>query len=213
MPWFYYVVRVIVRILLLLFTDLEVRGKENIPSEGAVIVVANHLNNADSPILGASLGRKAVFMAKKELFRSRFSSYFIRSIGAFPVHRGQLDRKALRQANRVLARGLALIMFPEGSRSKNAQLQPALPGSALIALRNGTPILPVGIVGTEKIKGIAWLLHRPKVIVNIGRPFSLSPRGSRLTKVELAELTTSVMVRIAELLPPEYRGHYMEQRN
>ena len=213
MLWFYDVVRVMVRMLLLLFTDWQVRGRENTPSEGAVIVVANHINLTDPPILGVSLGRKTVFMAKKEIFRSRFLSYFLRGCGVFPVHRGRLDREAMRQASKVLTKGLALIVFPEGSRSKNTQLQPAFPGSALIALRNDVPILPVGIAGTEKIRGIAWLLRRPRVIVNIGHPFFLAPAGSKLTKVELAGLTDSMMARIAELLPLEYRGHYAEPRN
>lgn len=213
MLWFYDVVRVMVRMLLLLFTDCQVRGRENIPNEGAVIIVANHINLTDPPILGVSLGRKTVFMAKKEVFRSRFLSYFLRGCGVFPVHRGRLDRGAMRQASKVLTEGLALIVFPEGSRSKNTQLQPAFPGSALIALRNGVPILPIGITGTEKIKGIAWLLRRPRVILNIGHPFFLSPAGSKLTKVELAGLTDSMMARIAELLPLEYRGHYAEPRN
>ncbi len=213
MSWYYYVARVTVRMLLLLFTDLQVRGRENIPGEGGVIVVANHLNNADPPLLGVNLGRRAVFMAKRGLFRSRLSSYFIRSLGAFPVQRGRLNREALRQANQVLTKGLALIVFPEGRRSKNAQLQPAFPGAALIAFRSGAPILPVGITGTEKIRGIAWLLRRPKVVINIGQPFSLPPASSKLTKVELAGLTNSIMARIAELLPLEYRGHYGGQRN
>ena len=213
MPGFYYVVRVIVKTLLPLLTNWQVRGKENVPSEGAVIVVANHLNLADPPVLGASLGRKVVFMAKRELFRSRLSSYFIRGLGAFPAQRGQLAREAMRQANQVLVNSLALVVFPEGSRSKNAQLQPAFSGSALIALRNGIPILPVGITGTEKIRGAAWFLHRPKITVNIGCPFSLPPLGSKLTKVELSELTDYIMGRIAELLPPEYRGDYAGQVN
>ena len=212
MPWFYYVVRVIVKTLLLLLTNWQVRGKENVPSEGAVIVVANHLNLADPLVLGASLGRKVAFMAKRELFHSRVSRYFVRGLGAFSAQRGQLAREALRQASQVLANSLALAVFPEGSRSKNAQLQSAFPGSALIALRNGIPILPVGITGTEKIKGAAWFLHRPKITVNIGRPFSLPPVGSKLARAELAELTNSIMGRIAELLPPEYRGNYVGQR-
>jgi len=213
MPLFYYVVRVIVKTLLPLLTNWQVRGKENVPSEGAVIVVANHLNLADPPVLGASLGRKVVFMAKRELFHSRLSSYFVRGLGAFPVQRGELARGTLRQANQVLVNSLALVVFPEGGRSKNAQLQSAFPGSALIALRNGIPILPVGITGTEKIKGAAWFLHRPKITVNIGRPFSPPSVGSKLTKAELTEFTDYIMGRIAELLPPEYRGNYAEQRN
>ncbi|MBA7507369.1 Bifunctional protein Aas [subsurface metagenome] len=202
-----------VRMLLLLLTRWRVRGRENVPSQGPLLVVANHLNLADPPLLWVSLGRKALFMAKEELFRFRFSGYFIRGFGAFPVHRGQLDRKALRQAEQVLANGMALITFPEGTRSKSGQLQPAFSGSALIALHSGVPILPVGIAGTERIKGVAWLLRRPRIAVNIGQPFHLPPASSKLTKVELARLTNYMMGRIAELLPQEYRGNYAEQGN
>jgi len=145
-------------------------------------------------------------MAKEELFRSRFLSYFIRGFGAFPVHRGRLDKQAFRQADQLLVQGLALVMFPEGKRSKSAQLQPASSGSALIALRSGAPILPVGITGTEKIKGMTWILRRPQITVNIGRPFYLPSVSSKLTKVELAQLTNSIMAEIAELLPLGYRG-------
>ena len=210
-PWFYYVGRVLVRITLFLFTHWQVRGRENIPSQGPVLVVVNHLNLADPPLVSVSLGRKAVFMAKEELFRSRFSSYFIGSFGAFPVHRGQLDRKALRQADKVLADGLALIMFPEATRSKTTQLQPAFPGSALIALRSGAPILPVAITGTERIKGVTWILHRPRLTVTIGPPFHLPEVNDKVTKTKLAKLTNIIMGHISELLPAEYRGTYTEQ--
>ena len=212
MPWFYYVAKLLVRMLLLL-TRWRVTGIENVPSQGPVLVVANHLNLADPPLLFVSLGRKVVFMAKEEVFRSRFIGYFIRGFGAFPVHRGQLDRKALRQADQLLANGMALVTFPEGTRSKSAQLQPAFPGSALIALHSGVLILPVGITGTERIKGVAWLLRRPQITVNIGHPFHLPPVSGKLTKVELARLTDYMMGRIAELLPLEYRGNYAGQGN
>lgn len=215
MSWFYYISKniskLLMRMILRLFTNWQVRGKENVPKVGAVIVVANHLNNADPPLLGVSLKRKMIFMAKEELFRSRFSRCFIRSFGAFPVQRGKLDRKALRQADKALTEGLALVMFPEGARSKDAQLQPAFHGSALIASRCGVPILPIGITGTEKIKGLAWLLRRPAITVNIGHAFNLPPVDGRLTKATLTELTSIVMKRIAELLPPEYQESYIEQ--
>jgi 1-acyl-sn-glycerol-3-phosphate acyltransferase len=214
LPWFYYAARGLVRMLFSLLTRWQVKGKENVPSQGPLLVVANHLNLSDPPLLGVSLGRKAIFMAKEELFRSRLSAYFIGSFGSFPVHRGKLDREAIRQAQQVLAKGVALVMFPEASRSKSAQLQPAFPGSVLIASRSGVPILPVGISGTEKIKGLFWILRRPRITVNIGRPFYLPPADSKLTKVELAEQTYFMMERVAELLPPEYRGVYgRETRN
>jgi 1-acyl-sn-glycerol-3-phosphate acyltransferase len=209
--WFYYVGRLLMKLVLLLLTRWRVRGRDNIPGEGPLLIVANHLNLADPPLLSVSLSRKVVFMAKEELFRSRFSGYFVRSFGAFPVHRGQMDREALRQAKRVLADGLALVMFPEATRSRNAQLQSAFPGSALIALRSGVPILPVGITGTEKIEGVAWILRRPVITVNIGHPFYLPSVNSRLTRVEMTKLTNFIMERIAELLPPEYRGNYARE--
>ena len=197
------------RMLLLLLARYYVRGRENIPRHGPLLVVANHINLADPPLLGISLSRKVMFMAKEELFRSRFLAYFVRGFGSFPVQRGRLDKKALRQAEQLLSQGLALVMFPEGTRSSDAQLQPAFPGSALIASRNNVPILPVGITGTEKIKGVAWLLRRPQIIVNIGQPFYLPSGSSKSKKAKLAELTNSIMEHIAELLPLEYRGNYV----
>lgn len=189
----------------------QVRGKENVPKKGPLIVVANHFNLTDPILLAVSLGRKAMFMAKEELFRSKLLGYIMHNLGSFPVHKGRFDRKAIRQAQQVLARGKALIIFPEGSRSMNAQLQPALSGSVLIALRSGVPILPVAIAGTEKIKGVTSVLRRPQVTINIGHPFYLPPINNRLTKETRAELTNFVMQRIAELLPPEYHGNYAEQ--
>ena len=208
MPWFYYVGRAIVRMALVLLTRWRVKGRENVPSQGPLLVVANHLHLADPPLVAVSLGRKVIFMAKKELFYSKVIGYFIRGFGAFPVHRGQLDRKALREADQVFAGGLALVMFPEGMRSRSGRLRHAFPGSALIAAHSGVPVLPVGITGTEKIRGRAWILRRPQITVNIGHPFYLPPTSSKLTKVELAKLTNSIMGRIAELLPPEYCGDY-----
>jgi len=152
-------------------------------------------------------------MAKKELFRPRLGGYFVRGFGAFPVQRGQLDRQAMRQAYRVLAEGRALAMFPEGTRSLTGKLQPGLPGSALVALRSGAPILPVGIFGTEKIKGVAWIWHRPRITVNVGPSFHLPPASRRPTRAELNGLTDFIMRRIAELLPAEYRGDYGDKES
>ncbi len=195
------------RILLLLLTDCRVRGRENVPGKGPLLVVANHLSMVDPPLLGASISRKTIFMAKEELFRSRLTGYFVRSFGAFPVRRGRIHMEALRQANRILAESTALVMFPEGTRSKNARLQSAFPGSALIALSNGIPVLPVGIAGTANIKGKTWLLRRPRITVNIGHPFNPPPATGESTRAELSRFTVSIMEHIAELLPPEYRGN------
>lgn len=208
MPWFYYIARGLLIGLFKLLTRWQVKGKENVPKEGPVLVVANHLNLADPPLLGVSLNRKVIFMAKEELFRSFLGAYFVSGLGSFPVHRGKLDREALRRSQRVLDDSLALAMFPEAARSRGAKLKKAMPGSALIACRSGVPILPVGITGTEHIKGSGWLFSRPRLTVNIGRPFSLPPVEGKLTREKLVEYTDLIMQRIAELLPLQYRGVY-----
>jgi 1-acyl-sn-glycerol-3-phosphate acyltransferase len=163
---------------------------------------------ADPPLLNISLEREVTFMAKAKLFRFKLFGYFIRGLGAFPVHQSSPDRKALRQAEQVLAQGSILIVFPEGRRSRNAKLQRSFSGPALIAVRSGAPILPVGITGTEKIAKEAWLLRRSRITVNIGHPFHLPPVEGRLTSRKLDELTRCIMEHVAELLPAEYQGIY-----
>ena len=208
MACLYYAAREIARILLLLLTNRRVRGRDNVPERGPLLIAANHLHLADPPILSSSLSRRVMFMAKEELFRPRLAGYLLRKLGAFPVKKGQLNRGAFQWADQLLTQGLVLAAFPEGSRSKDAQLQPAFSGMALIASRSGVPVLPVGITGTENMRGMVWFFRRPRVTVNIGRPFHLPPLSDRLTKVELTELTDTMMERIAELLPKKYRGNY-----
>lgn len=213
MPWFYRVCRVIASILFRLLTRWQVKGRENVPSHGPLLVVANHLSLADVPLLGVSFDRRLVFMAKVNLFRYPLISYLVRLFGSIPVHRGKPDREALRRAVRLLADGQALAMFPEGTRGRTGQLHRAFPGSALIASHSGATILPVGISGTERISRLAWRLRRPQITVNIGSPLRLPPTQGKLTKSELAARTELIMGRIAELLPTEYRGSYTVRKN
>ena len=208
MTVFYYLETLIAKILLRLLTRREVRGRENVPVEGPLIVVANHLSLADPPILAASLQRRIVFMAKEESFRHPLEGPLVRGFRAFPVRRGQLDRRALRSAQQVLGEGLALGMFPEGTRSRTAQLQAGQPGTALIALRSGAPVLPVALTGTEKVLGPRLLYGRLRITVTVGKPFSLSPVDGRLTKAQLASATEVIMAHMAELLPESYKGVY-----
>lgn len=198
------------RILFLLFTRYRVTGQDNVPPDGPLLIVANHLSSADQYLLYFTIKRKMMFMAKEELFRSPLIGILARGFGAFPVYREGIDRKTLSEAYRALDNGFALAMFPEGARSKTAQLRPAMPGSALIALDKNVPILPVGIAGVEaREKGLLWsLFHRPRVAVNIGRPFTLPVTHQTPTKKKLAELADLIMEHIARLLPPEYRGYY-----
>ena len=209
--WYYYIARFAVILFFKVFTRWRVVGLNNIPSDGALLIVSNHLSNADPPLLSVTLKRNTIFMAKKELFRNPILGYILHGFGAFPVNRGQLDRQALRYAEKVLADGKILVIFPEASRSKEARLKKAFPGSALIAVRTDVPIVPVAITGTENVVGLKWMLRRPGIQVRFGKPFSLPPTDGRKTRDVLDESTTFVMQRVADLLPVEYRGIYSRQ--
>jgi 1-acyl-sn-glycerol-3-phosphate acyltransferase len=204
----YYVLRGVIVLLKTLFTRTRVVGRENMPRQGACIVVANHVNLIDSPILGVSLGRKARFMAKEEMWDSRLSGWLADQFGAFPVAKGHLDRRAGRTSLELLARGEALIIFPEGKRSPDGKMGYAYPGAAMLSVRGGAPIVPVGIAGTDQLVGKTWFFKRPRVILRIGKPFSLGVMPEEMTKARVPELTREVMAHIAAELPPEYRGQY-----
>jgi len=214
MHWVYYFGRVLIRILVFPFANWHIKGKENIPDSGPLLIVGNHLHLADPPIVAASIKLKSVLMAKEELWQNGWSRFWVANFGAFPVRRGGIDREVLRQAERWLKQGISVIMFPEGSRSKTTGMQPALPGAALIASRLGIPILPVGIAGTDKLRNLRWcVLHRPTITVTIGKPFSPPPSDGKLNREQRNQLMNDIMRKIAVLLPPEYHGVYAGEDN
>ena len=188
----------------------EFAGREHVPKNGPLIVASNHLNNADPPFLARALGRPPIFMAKKEMVEKPVIGALFRAWGAFPVRRGEPDRAALRAAEDVLRRGEVLLMFPEGTRSRTGAMNHAHPGTGLIALRTGAPILPMAITGTE---GIRWPycflkpLSVRRVRVTIGEPFTLPP-VARINTESARDATEQIMRHVATLLPSQYRGVY-----
>jgi 1-acyl-sn-glycerol-3-phosphate acyltransferase len=178
-----------------------------------LIIVANHLNLIDPPLLGASVPRRIYFMAKQELFRPSLGAHFVRAYGAFSVRRGELDREALRRALELLKKGQVVGMFPEGKRSIDNQLQPIQPGTSFVAVRSGAPILPVGISGSEQIKGVGFILRRPRITVTIGRPFALPAVEDKPLRSRLPEFSNMIAERVAELLPLGYRGNSHSQQD
>ncbi|MBI2955358.1 MAG: 1-acyl-sn-glycerol-3-phosphate acyltransferase [Chloroflexi bacterium] len=206
----YKLCNVLTRLVLLVFSRCEVSGLENVPRDGTLIVVANHIGWLDPSMLGALLGRDIRFMAKDELFRMPFVSWVVKGYGAFPVRRGERDRQALRVALEILKSGGVLGMFPEGTRSKNARLRAGHPGAAILALQAHAPILPVGIAGTQNVLRFPNIFKRPYCKMNVGRAFTLSADSG---KDRLADAVDEMMLRVADLLPEEYRGVYGRERN
>lgn len=198
----------------------RIEGLEHVPESGAVIVVSNHLANADPLLLAAAFPRALHFMAKKEAFEVPIIPHVIRRVGTFPVDRGKADRRAIRRAEATLAQGVAVGMFPEGTRSATRALSRAYPGAALLALRTGAPVLPVAITGSERLPGNGGKGRRkdgmpepdpghPGVLLRFGQPFDL-PRELDGRRLRADEATDLMMAEIARLLPPVYRGVYAE---
>lgn len=190
----------------------EVVGREHVPPEGPLIVASNHLNNADPPAVALAVPRHPTYMAKREMITWPILGPAFRTFGAFPVRRLEADLSALRTASELVRRGEMLVMFPEGTRSRSGGLGRAHPGTALVALRTGAPILPVAITGTEGIRW-PWLFLKPRSVrhvrVTIGEPFHLPP-AERIDTKAAAQATDLIMRRIAALLPPQYRGAYAD---
>lgn len=202
---FYTFAKFVVRLIIPLLARLRVVGLENVPASGPVILAQNHIAWVDIPLASLKVPRITHYMAKIELFGLPVLGGIIRLLGAFPVRRGEGDRESLRISERLLAQGKVLVIFPEGHRS-GGQLIQAHPGTSLIALRTGAPIVPVAISGTEQV----FKRFRPLVTVSYGKPFYLETSGPRRTRDDLARNTDLIMYHIAELLPPEYRGEYAQ---
>lgn len=194
-----------------LVAHVEVRGTENMP-RGGVLLVSNHLTNLDALLIGMCFKREMHFMAKTELFRNPMLAWIIRGLRAFPVRRGEPDRAALHQAEHLLRSGRVVAIFPEGHRSRNGVVQEGKGGIALLARRASTPILPVAVTGTENLRLEAlrrwrpW--RRPTITISVGEPFTLPHPSGR---ADYDALAAQIMGRVAALLPPAYQGAYAAQ--
>lgn len=183
---------------------LRVEGREHEPPAGPVLAVCNHTSAVDPPIAGVALRRRAWYMAKEELLRTPVLGALLRSVGTFPVRRGEADRQSIRTALEVLRRGQVLLMFPEGTRSPDGRPLPAEPGAALLALRTGAPVLPMAIIGTQRAmpKG-ARLPRRTPVTVRMGPTITVPRHDGRIDRAMLDEWGRRFMAAIAALLPSD----------
>lgn len=143
-------------------------GVEFVPTNGGVIIASNHAAYIDPPILGAALPRELYFLAKRELFRNRLFGWYMKKLNAIPISREGYDRKGLERSVELLKKGKALVLFPEGTRSKNGKLKEARPGIGKIALEAGVPIVPVYIHNSRNL--IHALLKGRRIGVSFGSP-------------------------------------------
>jgi 1-acyl-sn-glycerol-3-phosphate acyltransferase len=204
------VMNAMVRLLARFLVRVHVVGLENVPKNTSLIVMMNHINFLDGPLILSIIPRDILIMTKYETFHDPVLGPLARLYGAFPVRRGEVDRQALREAEKVLTEGKALLYSPEGHRSGHGRLQRARAGLAYLALRTDAPILPVAITGIELFRSNIVRLRRTDAYVTIGKPFHFV-KAAELTPHELRqELTAQAMYQLAKLMPEHYRGFYQD---
>ena len=197
-----------VRILLYILSRPTVHGLENVPPHGPYLITANHLSYYDPPCLLVMWPYLVEAIGASDMMTDgRFMSHMINGYSTLPAHREAVDAQLLRTALNVLKCGRALYIAPEGARNP-AGLGAAKPGAAYIALKANVPIVPVAIIGTDRIFPELRKGRRQKVEMVIGTPYRLPDLPPAQRRHALTKCTQLIMQRIAALLPPGLRGVY-----
>lgn len=187
-----------INFLIGILRGMEVRGTENIPSRGAALIASNHVAYFDPPLIGSASPREFHYMAKKELFENSLLGWLINKYNAIPISRGSFDREGIKKATEVLKKGNALLVFPEGTRSKDGDLKEPKLGVAKLALETGSPIVPACIDYSG-----GWLkafFQRKKIKIRFGSPISPGEfDGLPKDKDGYSKLTHQIMQRIKDL--------------
>jgi 1-acyl-sn-glycerol-3-phosphate acyltransferase len=178
------------RIMFKLFYRYHIEGAENIPKTGGAIISPNHMSFFDPPLAGAAMKRPLYFMAKKELFDIPVFGWTIRQTNAFPVKRGVQDMSAMRHAFSLLEEGYLLLMFPEGTRSKDGKLSKARAGVGMVACHAQVPLIPVKLENTNMMSKLK------KIIVKYGKPI-YPPKN--FSKNDYVSLSQKVLDEIARM--------------
>jgi len=205
---FRWILKGIIWVVTRFLVRITLNGRENLPRKGPVLMVSNHLGDADG-IVGLAIA-KAPFdvVGKIELYDIPWFGKLMDWYGTIWVHRGRPDRRALRAMINGLAEGRMLAIAPEGRESVSGTLEEGTDGAAYIALKADVPILPVTFTGTEnwRIFGNLKKFRRTHMTVTVGSSFRLQQTGGRRSDIESG--TQTIMRTLAEMLPPEYQGVY-----
>jgi 1-acyl-sn-glycerol-3-phosphate acyltransferase len=196
---------------------VKVEGRENIPRRGPVIIACNHRSFLDSIFLPLVLRRRITFVAKAEYFDDPKTAWFFRGLGQIPIRRegGSASERALSSATEVLESGGVFAIYPEGTRTRDGFLHRGHTGVARLSLRTGTPIVPVGLIGTDEVQPVDKRMPNLFRTVTVRFGEALDPaRYSDMDQEHLAlrELTDEVMYEIGQLSGYEYVDTYATKK-
>lgn len=202
----------------------EVRGLEHVPAEGPAILASNHLSVSDSVFMPVAVPRQVFFLAKADYFNSpgvkgRVMAAFFRAINQIPTDRtgGRASARALSAGGRKLQEGELLGIYPEGTRSPDGRLYKGKIGVARIALETGAPVVPIAMVGTDKVQPLGTKVPLPRagarVVTVFGEPLDFSRyRGRQGEHALLREVTDEIMHAIQALSGQVYVDAYAADR-
>jgi len=180
-----------------------------VPAHGPLILVPNHINFLEAPVLYTHLlPRRMTTLAKAETWDNPVLRYLFNMGEAIPLRRGEADIAALRRGLAVLEAGHILAIAPEGHRSNTGKLQRGHPGVVFVALKSGAPLLPVACYGGEKFRSNVTRLRRTDFRIVVGQPFYVDTRGAPAKGDLRQHIADEIMYQLAALLPPFYRGYY-----
>lgn len=205
--WF---ITTLLKIYFWLTLRLDASDIQKIPMQGPFIVISNHTGQIEVPVMVTLLQpRKISGWGKAEAFENLFLRWVFWAWGIIPIHRGEADMKALKDALRALQDGCFFGIAPEGTRNKSGVLIRAHPGTALLALRSGAPILPLAHWGGEAFLKNLRGFKSTDFHLRVGEPFKLKVEGKVSAEMR-QEIVDDMMYEIAKLIPEEYRGVYSD---
>ena len=185
---------------------IEVRGADQIPRRGRLLLAANHISGYDPPLIGSVIPRVAYFMAKKELFRNPLLGALLRFYHCIPVDRAELSPSTIRRVSGLLQHEQALLMFPEGTRTRTGAMLELKAGIGMLACATRSNIMPVRIDGLFNVRGS--FRKRPKVTVTFGQPVDITPylQNGRAGREIYVAIAAQVSERIRSLAPAAHQG-------
>ena len=182
-----------------------------VPGQGPLIIVTNHVNILEIPIIYTRLQPRPVTgFVSAHRWDSRWSRWLLDACEIIPLRRGEADVAAVRRGLEMLKAGHIVIISPEGTRSEHGRLQKAHPGVVLLALHSGAPLLPVVYYGSEHYKDNLRRLRRTDFHIAVGKPFYLNAGGVKVTRQVRRHMIDEIMYQMSALLPPAYRGIYSD---